>query len=242
MKLTTESLARFVGGQIEIQNEGEGYLYRGEVKEIAADDSQLIVQLAWMAKSDGYPDSHKKWVRDDCSDYTASLEIYEASDIGPGTKGSGRIMLVSRANHEIVVLLPSDSSHFLDPKHVEGLRLAQVWTKEDILKMWPQAAGELRGFQRALEAKSAITAGQIGMAVQLAETEFQRLKGEDVDWTVDPSTDGSISSPEFLRLCEAVEKIIKGSAFDLSQGNTTIVAVLIMAKLAHEHGLAPKKR
>ncbi len=52
----------------------------------------------------------------------------------------------------------------------------KVWTKEEILKMWPQAAGELRGFQRALEAKAGLTAAQLGIALQLAEEEFKRLK------------------------------------------------------------------
>ena len=49
------------------------------------------------------------------------------------------------------------------------------WGKDDILKMWPQAVGELRGFQRHLEAKSGLTASQLGMALQLADAEFQRL-------------------------------------------------------------------
>ena len=53
----------------------------------------------------------------------------------------------------------------------------KAWTKEEILEMWPQAAGELRGFQRHLEARRAgITADQLGMALQLASVEFQRLQ------------------------------------------------------------------
>jgi len=50
------------------------------------------------------------------------------------------------------------------------------WSKEEILKMWPQAAGELRGFQRALQRNAGITASQLGMALQLAEAEYQRLQ------------------------------------------------------------------
>lgn len=52
----------------------------------------------------------------------------------------------------------------------------KVWTEEEILEMWPQAAGELRGFQRHLEARAGITADQLGMALQLAEAEAQRLQ------------------------------------------------------------------
>lgn len=52
----------------------------------------------------------------------------------------------------------------------------KAWRKEEVFEMWPQAAGELRGFKRALEAKSAITAAQLSMALQLAEAEFKNLK------------------------------------------------------------------
>src|SRR3989344_7093179 len=51
-----------------------------------------------------------------------------------------------------------------------------LWSIEEILKMWPQAAGELRGFQQVLQRKSGITENQLGMALQLAEAEFQRLR------------------------------------------------------------------
>jgi hypothetical protein len=51
----------------------------------------------------------------------------------------------------------------------------KVWSKEEILSLWPQAAGELRAFQKALEQKSAITADQLEMALQLAEAGIQRL-------------------------------------------------------------------
>ena len=54
-------------------------------------------------------------------------------------------------------------------------RTEKKWSKEEILKLWPQAMGELRGFQRVLEARAGITAAQLGMALQLAEAEFQRL-------------------------------------------------------------------
>jgi len=52
----------------------------------------------------------------------------------------------------------------------------RIWTKEDILEMWPQAAGELRGFQRHLERNAGITAAQLDMALNLAQAEFERLK------------------------------------------------------------------
>lgn len=51
----------------------------------------------------------------------------------------------------------------------------EVWKQDDILKLWPQAARELKGFQGILEPKAGLTAAQLSMAIQLAEVEFQRL-------------------------------------------------------------------
>ena len=53
--------------------------------------------------------------------------------------------------------------------------MSKVWSTKDILAMWPQAAGELKSFMNALERSSSLTASQLGMALQLAELEFQRL-------------------------------------------------------------------
>ncbi len=61
----------------------------------------------------------------------------------------------------------------------------EVWSNEEIQKLWPQAVGELRGFQQHLQVKSALTAGQLSMAIQLAEAGFKTLapnapKGEQI--------------------------------------------------------------
>lgn len=51
------------------------------------------------------------------------------------------------------------------------------WTKEEILQMWPQTAGELRGLRNHFMRRNAgITASQLTMALQLAEEEYKRLK------------------------------------------------------------------
>lgn len=56
------------------------------------------------------------------------------------------------------------------------LATKKVWSDEEIRAMWPQAAGELRMLERALEAKAGMTASQLGMALQLAEAGFKNLK------------------------------------------------------------------
>ena len=59
------------------------------------------------------------------------------------------------------------------------------------------------------------------------------------DWTVDPETGRSNSSPLFRDLCAEVERLIRSEAFSLINGRIDSVAGLIMAQLAHVHHLAP---
>lgn len=58
------------------------------------------------------------------------------------------------------------------------------------------------------------------------------------DWTVGQSG-RSNSSAQFLGLIRAVERIIRSSGHDLIQGRAGTVARVIVATLAHEHGLEP---
>ena len=125
MQLTTQVVAPYKGGQIEIQNAGEGYLYHGEVADIAVEDNELRVKFAWLAKAEGSP-LPNRWIKDDPRDYAAGLEIYSVSNIGPSgdeTGSSDRICLNSSIVGEVVVLFPPDGSK-LDPAKVEGLQLS----------------------------------------------------------------------------------------------------------------------
>lgn len=63
----------------------------------------------------------------------------------------------------------------------------------------------------------------------------------EVDWTVDPGTHRSNSSPEFQQLASEVAGVIKAEACSLLDGRVEDVARLIMTRLAHKHGLAPQK-
>lgn len=121
MQITTESLAPFQGGQMEIQNQGEGYLFRGETATLVVEGKEFKARFAWLAKGEGFPPLPRKWVKADRLDYTASLEIYTASDIGPGSDGGpNRLCLNSSIVGETVVLYPPGTST-LDRSRVEGL-------------------------------------------------------------------------------------------------------------------------
>ncbi len=116
MELTAERVAEFVGGDMEIQNRDENYLYRGPIKSATVEGDEVRVQFKWLAKNDGGPMSPTPtWTKDDRLDYAASLQVYVVSDIG-----NGRICLNSSIVGEMVVLFPPDGSR-LDPSRVTGL-------------------------------------------------------------------------------------------------------------------------
>lgn len=60
--------------------------------------------------------------------------------------------------------------------------LGEIFSREDILKLWPQGKQELLQFAKALHnSKSQITAGQIMMAIQLAEQAFLQIEQAEKD-------------------------------------------------------------
>ena len=115
MKLTSEVLQHYVGGQLEVQNKDEGYLYRGEVAEAAIQGENVVVKLVWNAKGEGYPPLPNKWVVENNLSYSVSLVIATPSDIG-----QGKLALYSQITGEMAIFYPNYGSK-LDPATVEGL-------------------------------------------------------------------------------------------------------------------------
>ena len=103
MRITTGMLLPFAGGQIEVQNGNEDYLFRGEVATAEVDGTKVRVRLAWLAKNDGTPSRPSmEWTVEKGREvYEASLEIYSVSDIG-----EGRLCLNSVIIGETVILFP----------------------------------------------------------------------------------------------------------------------------------------
>lgn len=59
----------------------------------------------------------------------------------------------------------------------------------------------------------------------------------ECDWT---ANDGSAnSSPIFLALSLEIERVIRSSAHDLIAGDADTVARVILANMAHKHGMVP---
>jgi hypothetical protein len=114
--LTTEVLAHFKGGQLEIQNEREDYIYRGEVANVVVKDGWIKVQFAWIAKGkDGIPPV--SWVNEYVLSYKADTISYYGSDLG-----DGRISMHSPWFSETATFFPPGGSK-LDPAKVEGLKI-----------------------------------------------------------------------------------------------------------------------
>lgn len=119
-EVTTERLSEFDGGQVEIQNLGEKYLYRGEAKNIAVEDGSLVVEFLWLAEGEGFPPLPERWVKDGNDEnlhYTVGLEFYFPSKIC-----DGHFCLCSLVTGETVIFfMPGENG--LDPAEVEGLTL-----------------------------------------------------------------------------------------------------------------------
>lgn len=64
---------------------------------------------------------------------------------------------------------------------------------------------------------------------------------KEYDWTVDPISHRSNSSPFFQLLTDQVDNLLVNSARDLVTGRTKSVAGLILAQLTHKYGFAPTK-
>lgn len=108
-------LSSYVGGQMEIQNQDEGYFYRGEIEKISImpdeNGGALKVRFSWLAKAtkfDYVPSGG--WTKEENLDYGASFLIYSVSDIG-----DGRTALNSWITHELAVLFPEDGSKMKCP-------------------------------------------------------------------------------------------------------------------------------
>ena len=115
--VTTEALQPFIGGQLEIQNPGEKYLYRGEIATAEVEDGEVRVMWAWVAKAVGFPPVPKSWANHEPRPWNTDITLFAAvKEIGEGR------LMINTAFGEIAVFFPRGGS-MLDPAKVEGLQL-----------------------------------------------------------------------------------------------------------------------
>ncbi|MFA6445683.1 MAG: hypothetical protein WCW14_00320 [Candidatus Paceibacterota bacterium] len=125
MNLTTEMVQRFVGGQAEIQNPIEGYLYRGEIKDISIIHCyRLRITFAWMAKGIDFPPVPKGWVLDEMMTYEIGLDAYDVCNIGPSQDGGDDRICLNSFLGETTILFPPNGSKIARP-NIIGVREPQ---------------------------------------------------------------------------------------------------------------------
>ncbi len=113
-------LSRFIGGEAEIQNSVEDYLYRGEIASIKIERNTLVIEFAWFAKNRGGPLGGEKgfsmeWDNESNLHYAAGLDIYSPSNLS-----DGRLAFESWMTGELLVLFPVDGSK-MNPEGIHGL-------------------------------------------------------------------------------------------------------------------------
>ncbi len=123
--LNQELADKFKGGQMEVQNEKDGYLFRGEIAQIIVDGNDVQIKFTWKARGEGFPPIPKKWINDPNLDYQINIAFSLVCDIGPsGGRGDARLCInMHNLTGELIVIYPPNGSK-LDPTRVEGLRLA----------------------------------------------------------------------------------------------------------------------
>jgi hypothetical protein len=126
---TTEMLAKYIGGQLEIQNQGARVLHRGTIKKIYVRDRDIHVELEWSAVGD-FPGVPKKWIKDPNPGnlkHVIYIDLGIAINIGPSSVFGGDDMICFKTPlvGETSVIFPPNGQK-LDPKKVEGLQLAEV--------------------------------------------------------------------------------------------------------------------
>lgn len=114
MELANDILQQYVGGQLEVQNPEEGYLFRGKIRTVGIQDEDLVVEFVWLAEGEGYPPLPKKWVKVKPEPYQVNSALFTASDIG-----DDRICLTTLL-HETAVFFLAKNCRF-DSSAVEGL-------------------------------------------------------------------------------------------------------------------------
>lgn len=86
-----------------------------------------------------------------------------------------------------------------------------------------------------------ISARQMKAALALPTKRQRVARLSSLDWTICTKTGRANSSERFEEISRAIESIIRGDATTLIAGRAGQTARLILARLAHEHGLAPLK-
>lgn len=116
--LTTELLARFKNGRLEIQSVQHKTIHCGEIKDITVRASLLEARFTWIALARGYPVPHGWYAIRNEHAYITNIGLVQ-----PLNKSGGRIVLNNTHRLETAILYPADYPTLLQPYAVEGLKI-----------------------------------------------------------------------------------------------------------------------
>jgi len=102
--LKNESLEKYIGGQAEIKNLGEGYLFRGRIERITIDNRELKIKFEWLAKKRDHYSSSQKWFITNLTEYVVGYEIYSQCK----NVGKNRLSLGSAIASDKIILFPPE--------------------------------------------------------------------------------------------------------------------------------------
>jgi hypothetical protein len=114
MKLSPERVAAFVGGELEIHNSAENYLYRGPITSIVLEGDELRFELKWMAINNGGPNKPTEmWTMSTDEAYPTSLTVLSISD------APGQLTVCSRHGERGILFPPRGNK--LSPGRIRSL-------------------------------------------------------------------------------------------------------------------------
>lgn len=117
MEISSVMLPQFLGGQMEVKNQCEKYLYRGEIEKISEADGLIEVKFRWIAMGVGFP-VPERWINRPNIGFNMIFSVYV-----PTLLEDGCVSFYTETctdDIEFIVLFPP-GGNLLDPRNVEGL-------------------------------------------------------------------------------------------------------------------------
>jgi hypothetical protein len=110
MKLTSELLTTFIGGEIEIKSRRYNYIYHGKIKSLVIDELNITVGFEWIACGNNV-EQPTQWKITSDTNYGMGIMFYTVIDIGPSSPGQdSRLQLHSDDVGETTTLFPVNGS------------------------------------------------------------------------------------------------------------------------------------
>lgn len=109
-----DQFARFIGGQLVVENSQQGYRSCGEVSAIEVSGMFARIYLEWNAYQEGFPPFPDTWAKDNFLSFMIPVD----SCLGVGTSTISHLSDVV-PGETVVIYQPNN--RFLDPARVEGL-------------------------------------------------------------------------------------------------------------------------